>query len=437
MNSKSSYNLIWRWHFFAGLFIIPILVMLSVTGAIYLFKPQYHEWKYSHLLNITPTTQTQKLPPTQLLKKIESEFPKYSINEYVPSNESNRSDLFKMDSSENSLFIYINPYNAEILGSYNPDEDLQKIIIKIHGELLVGKWGDRLIELAVSWGIILILTGLFLWWPRGADKIMGVLVPRIKGNSRTTWKDLHLTIGFYSSIFILFFMLSGLAWTGFWGEKFAQVWSHHPEELWNNPPQSQIKARTLNTTEDKKVAWSVEPTNIPESTPSDTQSISLDQATQIAQNLQFKNGFGITPPSSETGVYTISLAATDPRHSRTVHLDQYSGEVLADIGWEQFGSVAKAVEFSSNLHEGKIYGWVNQLFGLIICLVIIFLCVSGVITWWKRKPANQFGAPPESNQKTPLSIWLFGIALGLLFPLFGMSAGALVIINFIRNKFRN
>jgi uncharacterized iron-regulated membrane protein len=29
-----------RWHFYAGLLVIPILVMLSLTGIVYLFKPQ-------------------------------------------------------------------------------------------------------------------------------------------------------------------------------------------------------------------------------------------------------------------------------------------------------------------------------------------------------------------------------------------------------------
>ena len=33
------YNLAWRWHFYAGLFVAPFMVMLALTGIIYLFKP--------------------------------------------------------------------------------------------------------------------------------------------------------------------------------------------------------------------------------------------------------------------------------------------------------------------------------------------------------------------------------------------------------------
>ena len=34
------YRTLWRWHFYAGLFCIPFVVLLALTGAIYLFKPQ-------------------------------------------------------------------------------------------------------------------------------------------------------------------------------------------------------------------------------------------------------------------------------------------------------------------------------------------------------------------------------------------------------------
>ncbi|GAB4424056.1 MAG: hypothetical protein OHK0015_02390 [Chloroflexi bacterium OHK40] len=34
------YRLIWRWHFYAGLFVVPFRLILAVTSIIYLFKPQ-------------------------------------------------------------------------------------------------------------------------------------------------------------------------------------------------------------------------------------------------------------------------------------------------------------------------------------------------------------------------------------------------------------
>ena len=36
----AAYRIIWRWHFYAGLFCLPFIVVLSLSGAVYLFKPQ-------------------------------------------------------------------------------------------------------------------------------------------------------------------------------------------------------------------------------------------------------------------------------------------------------------------------------------------------------------------------------------------------------------
>ena len=40
LSSKEIYRMLWRWHFYAGVFAIPFVIILSITGAIYLFKPQ-------------------------------------------------------------------------------------------------------------------------------------------------------------------------------------------------------------------------------------------------------------------------------------------------------------------------------------------------------------------------------------------------------------
>ena len=44
------YNLAWRWHFYAGLFVAPFMVMLALTGTLYLFKPQLDPLMYGSLL---------------------------------------------------------------------------------------------------------------------------------------------------------------------------------------------------------------------------------------------------------------------------------------------------------------------------------------------------------------------------------------------------
>ncbi|HYW15443.1 MAG TPA: PepSY domain-containing protein [Allosphingosinicella sp.] len=58
------------------------------------------------------------------------------------------------------------------------------------GLRLLGRWGDWLVELAASWTMVMILTGLYMWWPRPFTPA-GTFWPRLSLRGRPLLKDLH------------------------------------------------------------------------------------------------------------------------------------------------------------------------------------------------------------------------------------------------------
>ena len=57
MAGPSLYRTLWRWHFYAGLFCVPFVVLLAITGSIYLFKPQveaFADRSFDHLVASGP-----------------------------------------------------------------------------------------------------------------------------------------------------------------------------------------------------------------------------------------------------------------------------------------------------------------------------------------------------------------------------------------------
>ena len=38
--APSLYRAVWRWHFYAGLLVLPFLIWLAVTGAAFLFQKE-------------------------------------------------------------------------------------------------------------------------------------------------------------------------------------------------------------------------------------------------------------------------------------------------------------------------------------------------------------------------------------------------------------
>ncbi|WP_183141309.1 PepSY domain-containing protein, partial [Pseudomonas savastanoi] len=81
-----------------------------------------------------------------------------------------------------------------------------------------------------------------------------------------------------------------------------------------------------------------------------------------------------------------------------------------------------ATELGVMLHEGKFFGWINQLLILLVCLMVLLSSVSGLVIWWKRRPRSGLGVPPLRHDlprwKTATVVM---IALGVIFPLVGIS----------------
>jgi uncharacterized iron-regulated membrane protein len=444
--SPSFYNLAWRWHFYAGLFVIPFMILLSLTGIIYLFKPQLDRLMYAELLEVPVAAQLSSAD--QQLQAVLQGYPHATLQKYLPPVAAGRSAQFVIGDGERTLNVFIDPYRAALLGSQDADNNLQTIVRTLHGDLMIGTLGDRLIELAAGWGIVLVVSGLYLWWPRGSGGA-GVLWPRLSARGRLLWRDLHAVTGFWGSLLLLFMLLTGMTWTGFWGSQFAGAWNHFPAAMWEQVPESAVRAGSLNDSSQQTVAWAVEITPLPASDPhaahkghgtvgpeTPAAQIALQRVVDIAAARGVQPGYSITWPKGERGVFSVALFADDPRNDATLHLDQYSGAVLADVRWKDYGLVARAVETGVVLHEGKLFGLANQLLMLLVCLMILLLAVSGLVLWWLRRPSGTFGVPPLRHD---LPRWKTAVVvmalLGIAFPLVGASLVVIGVLDWLLSRF--
>ncbi|MGB7249085.1 MAG: PepSY domain-containing protein [Phormidesmis sp.] len=308
----------------------------------------------------------------------------------------------------------------------------------------------------LRWSIVLIVSGIYLWFPRKSITVMGTLIPRLwSKNKRIFWRDLHAVPGFYGVLLIGFLLITGLPWTGFWGDTFAQVWGRFPDEMWDNVPQSTIVTGSLNQQGHLFVPWAAEQMPMPQST-IPAASLVVDHsagdhsadddnnvfspvpevfnkvvATAIAAGAP--PGFNIAFPEDETGVYTASAFPNDPKQEVTIHIDQYSGEVLTSVGWKDYGIVPKAVELGVSIHMGKYFGIANQLIMLFAALITILLAVTGTVMWWQRRPKGSglMGAPamPAYVQDWRMPVAVVAV-LGLILPLMGLSLVVVLLLDY-------
>jgi uncharacterized iron-regulated membrane protein len=105
-----------------------------------------------------------------------------------------------------------------------------------------------------------------------------------------------------------------------------------------------------------------------------------------------------------------------------IHLDQYSGKALIDIGYADYGIAGKATEWGVSLHTGRQFGLVNQLVMLLGCVAIAILAVSAIVMWWKRRPSGRLAAPARQDADSlARTVVAIAVVLGLLYPLLGAS----------------
>ena len=449
------YRAVWRWHFYAGLFSIPIIVMLCLTGTIYLLKPQIEGVLYGHLMHVTPSGQTVSYQSQ--LQTVEAAYPNASISSVTPPLSASGATEFevvrkgvgkKLADFALDYSVWVNPYTGGIIGHRDNSKDPVNVAVTLHGTLATqrflgsSKWGNRLIETVASWAILLLITGIFLWWPRGRKKsLKGVLVPRLaeaKG-SRTRWRDVHAITGILFSFVALFFLTTGLLWSQISGSNVHKLVDSTFGTAFASAPSS-VDVKKI----DPSGPWATSTLPVPLSHMEDTPqaltaqvgSLSwnpkdgapLDAVVAQAERLGFPPGFGITMPFDATGSYLIGnypdidARPEQPSSSeRFAFVDQYTAQPLGGVTHNQVGFFGRTMDTAVAIHEGREFGVVNQILSLLAVLAILVSVASSLVMWRKRRPVG-LGAPRSvTNRRINLALLATALLLSVAYPLLGAS----------------
>ncbi len=438
--TERRYFTVWRWHFYCSLYVFPFLMMLAVTGLVMLWISAMTE------LNGERTKVAVTGAPmavSALEAAAEAAVPGGAAVTYIEPMGPDRVAVFQVAGEAGDVTVVLNPYTGAVVETFPWRAGWYDFATEIHGTLLIGDLGDWLIEAAASLGVILVVTGVWLHWPRGRTSWREALLPKLSLSSRGAWKALHGAVGMWMSVLLLVFLISGLSWAGIWGGKMVQAWSTFPAEKWDAVPLSDKTHADMNHGAAKEVPWGLEQTPLPESgslagTQAVTGAVDIDSVVGFARSLGFNGRFQLAIPQEEAAVWTISHDSMsndgpDPSADRTIHVDQYTGHVLADVGFAEYSAWAKAMAYGIAFHEGDMGAW-NLALNTVFCLAMIFLPVSGLVMWWKRRPEGAFrlAAPPAPQG---LAFWWGAaglvVVLGIAFPLGGAVIAAVIALDLL------
>ncbi len=424
------YRAVWRWHFYAGLIVLPFVILIAATGAVYLFKDELNDGMYGRYRIVEPQNTAYLVPSQIVAKALEAHGG--TLKAYEPPAAADRSAAVKVVGEDGLKdTVYVNPHTGQVLG-YLWDggaagSPAMWVVRKLHSLEYAGWVGNRIVEAVAGWMILLVATGVYLWWPRSQSG--GIVSVRGTPARRVFWRDTHAVTGIFTAAFMVFLAITGLPWSGVWGSKFYEL-SYAaglgmPDGYWDNYP---VSAQPV-VDAVGRAPWIMEKQPMPLSGAASGTPAKLDDVVRTVESLGIAPGYTLNIPGGPADVFTASVYPDDVTEERVIHLDQYSGKVLFDMGLNDLGALGKAAEWGVGIHMGQAFGPANQIILLLACLAMILMSVSAVVMWWKRRPKGSLGAPKSpADWRMPRVILAMAVVAGIFFPLVGLSLLVVVAI---------
>lgn len=427
------YGLFWRWHFFAALIVIPFVLWQSTTGTLYLWSEWWMDKAHPELRFVPPDAHTAA-PGAQIAAALASvghkplshpahdgtatmpdgmmmtmPMPKTGegpavLSILLPDNPARSTAVLLQSPSGLAYPVFVNPHTAQVLGRLTPAQWLPGLSRSLHGGWPLGKPGSWLLELGDCWAIVMLLTGFYLWWPRGRG-FPDVLWPRFHRGLRLALRDLHSSVAVIFSAVFLFFLVSALPWTSFWG--------------------GEILPRV------EAVTGQVSPAgfSMGGATPGQAlrSSASLDEAVREARARGVKGTLDVRlSPWGNAGWWLANVHT--PSRDHTLLAAPRDGRIVSDVTNAQMPAIPRFVAFGIHVHQGD-FGpfnlWLNTLFAA----SLVWLAVTGIASWWLRRPRGQIAPPPRTDARWPGGLKIGAAAMCIVLPVFGLSVIAVAALD--------
>lgn len=364
-------------HKWLGLFTGLVVFIVSLSGCGYVFYDElkliiYPKKYYTH----EPQSDHIKLLPlTQLIDIAQKVLPEgENISRADLYLSPNRTWVFRaVKTNEQGIGhhqyftyhkrVFINPYSGQVQVVENSKTEFFQVILQLHMNLLLGKKiGHWVVGISIIIFIIILLSGIVLWWPKKWS--LKKIKRQIWFDFNVKWKrlnyDLHQILGLYSLIFALLIATTGIAFTfPAFKELYVKAFNHlgdtkklSPQKNFDYVPQNQSK------TIDNALRYTL--TKHPQA---EMMSIRLRKSITESQDIQVR--------------------FTEDRTGEFIwyYFNQTSGQIEKLKQSENAPIGDKIGAMNYDLHVGSYGGMLTKTLTFIVGLICASLPITGTIIW--------------------------------------------------------
>lgn len=407
---------LWRWHGYAGLFVVPFIFWMSLTGLPFVWETELEDLGHPEYRALTPQPDRVSYEQ-QLATARRTAGPRPPLQAVKLDADPRHATQFLFGDAVDPTSVFVNPYSGEVITVIREWTRLSFAAISLHGLTFIKPLGSWLLELMACWGLLLCGSGVYLWWPRGpGGKVWGVFLPRWRAGGRTRWRDLHAVTGFYFAAVLGLYLLTGLPWTAFWGGRLLAAVQGATGQ---GSPAAMTADAGLHSTPPAPGA----------------PRLPLDEFARFALAQRLPGPMFIELPEDGSGTVHLYNKLKRQREEQHFHLDLYNGQVLARAGWRDLPLTARAVALGIDLHEGALFGRATQVLSTLLACAFMLVAAAGIAAWVHRRPRGQLDLP-KVVPRTPLprGLRVALIAVGLCLPLLGLSLVLLTLATLRRGE---
>ncbi|HEX4873795.1 MAG TPA: PepSY domain-containing protein [Sphingorhabdus sp.] len=352
-----------KLHLWLGLSLGCLLVLLGLTGSLLVFYTEI-----DGLLHPEIAVQQSAAPDwDRALLTVRSAYPqktgpwRFEVKgdgRAIPARYYNPPETAGRDFAP--MMIWLAPDGSRILRRDFWGDYAMTFIYDLHYRLLLGKTGAVVVGYSGLAIFLLLLSGLWAWWPRGS--LRKALKLKLNGATIRRLRDQHKMTGLISLLPMLLLSATGVALS-------------LPEET-----EAVLRA----------TVGPIEQESVPQMSAKNGTPISVQQAVSLAQiRLPDAKVRWIYVPGAGDGLFTIRMQQPGDPSDRFphsfVHLDKYDGRIVAVSDTTKAGASSTVLNWLHPLHDGSAGGIFLRVLWALLGLAPLILAWTGWRRWQLRQ----------------------------------------------------
>lgn len=339
-------------HRWIALAATVFIFILAVTACALVFEGALDRASHPSLWYVTPAAHRQSLDT--LVARARAVAGKAPVIGITLSPADDRA--YVVNAGPNQIFV--DPYTGHVNGRRTIAEwnrTLPRRLHVLHVSLMSGKIGGEIVAIATAATLLLVLSGVILWWP---DKLIRI-------NWSASWKrilfDLHHATGVTSAIVLLIIAGSGVVMHYETLTDAMYALDRHPEP----EPLDQSDA------------------------PPGTPTISFDSLYNVATRaLPGARVMFLTASPMRDDPFVAAMRFPEdhtPGGRSRVTVDRFTGAVLLATSTRTAERGTRMGNAIRSVHTGDIFGKPSEVIYLLASLALATQVVSGVSMWWNGR----------------------------------------------------